>query len=56
MIIIRLQMPWAFIFKRVDNIQYTPAQPRSDFYFLIFITQLFIKLKKHKKLGNDSFV
>ncbi|MEZ7507335.1 prolipoprotein diacylglyceryl transferase [Flavobacterium sp. Arc2] len=46
-------MPWAFIFKRVDNIPRHPAQLYEAIsYFLIFITIFTIYKTKNIKLGN----
>lgn len=46
-------MPWAFIFKRVDNIPRHPAQLYEAIsYFLIFITVFTIYKTKNIKLGN----
>ncbi|WP_369752567.1 prolipoprotein diacylglyceryl transferase [Flavobacterium sp. WC2409] len=46
-------MPWAFIFKRVDNIPRHPAQLYEAIsYFLIFIIVFTIYKTKNIKLGN----
>ncbi|WP_367772070.1 prolipoprotein diacylglyceryl transferase [Flavobacterium sp. WC2421] len=46
-------MPWAFIFKRVDNIPRHPAQLYEAIsYFLIFITVFTIYKTNNIKLGN----
>jgi phosphatidylglycerol:prolipoprotein diacylglycerol transferase len=46
-------MPWAFIFRRVDNIPRHPAQLYEAIsYFLIFIAVFSIYKTKNIKLGN----
>ena len=46
-------MPWAFIFKRIDNIPRHPAQLYEAIsYFLIFITVFTIYKTNNIKLGN----
>lgn len=49
-------MPWAFIFKRVDNIPRHPAQLYEAIsYFLIFLIIFIIYKTKNIKLGNGFF-
>ncbi|MDD5151610.1 MAG: prolipoprotein diacylglyceryl transferase [Flavobacterium sp.] len=49
-------MPWAFIFKRIDNIPRHPAQLYEAIsYFLIFIIVFTIYKTKNIQLGNGFF-
>lgn len=49
-------MPWAFVFKRVDNIPRHPAQLyEAVSYFIIFIIILSIYKIKNIKLGNGFY-
>ena len=50
------EVPWAFIFSRVDNIPRHPAQLYESLgYLIIFLILFFIYKNKYKQL-NDGFI